>query len=200
MKKLIYFLFAIFALSLGFQACDDTKTYADMLEDEDVAIKKYIRENNIKVISQSTFHANDSMTNVAENEYVHLSNGVYMQIVDKGSSNPADTVKHNDLVLVRFLEYDLLEEDSTYTNFYEPAALDEFKYVESSASVSGVFLAGVMLEVYGSDVPAGWLAPLTYIRNNAHVKLIVPSKMGHSTAMTYVTPFFYDIKKYQIWN
>ena len=199
MKKLIYFLFAIFALSLGFQACSDSKTYADMLEDEDVAIKKYIRNNNIKVISQSTFHANDSMTNVAENEYVHLANGVYMQIVKKGSSNPADTFKHMNEVLVRFLEADILEGDSTYTNFKEPNALDVFRYVESSTSVSGVFLAGVMREVYGTDVPAGWLVPLKYVRDMAEVKLIVPSKMGHSTAQTYVTPYYYHIQKYQIY-
>ena len=34
----------------------------------------------------------------------------------------------------------------------------------------------------------------------AHVKLIVPSKMGHQTAMQYVYPYFYDIRKYQIWK
>ncbi|MBO4985279.1 MAG: DUF4827 domain-containing protein [Bacteroides sp.] len=200
MKKLFYFLIALVGLSAAFNACDDNKTYAEMLEEEEDAIQSYIKDNNIKVISQSAFHANDSMTDVAENEYVHLANGVYMQIVDKGSENPADTVKHNDLVLVRFLEYDILERDSTLTNFYEPGVVDEFKYVISSSSVSGIFLYGVMLEYYGSDVPAGWLAPLSYVRNNAHVKLIVPSKMGHSTAMSYVTPYFYDIQKYQIWN
>lgn len=48
--------------------------------------------------------------------------------------------------------------------------------------------------------PAGWLVPMPYIRNRAHVRLIVPSKMGHQAAMQNVYPFYYDIKKYQFWR
>ena len=51
------------------------------------------KKEGIKVISQTEFYAQDSTTNVEENEYVQLASGVYMQIVDKGSENAADTVK-----------------------------------------------------------------------------------------------------------
>ena len=200
MKKLTLFLFALLAICFGFQACDDTKTYAEMLEEEEDAIKDFIKENNIKVISQSEFYAQDSVTNVAENEYVQLASGVYMQIVDKGSTNPADTVKNNDLVLVRFMEYSILDADTTLSNLFEPTIVDEFRYTETSSSIAGIFTQGYMLTYYSaSAVPAGWLVPLTYVRDRAHVKLIVPSKMGHSTAMSYVYPYFYDIRKYQIY-
>lgn len=47
-------------------------------------------------------------------------------------------------------------------------------------------------------VPAGWLVPLEYVRNKAHVKLIVPSKMGGNVGMQNVIPYYYDIK-YQIY-
>ena len=40
---------------------------------------------------------------------MQLASGVYMQIVDKGSENAADTVKNNDEVLVRFMEYSILD-------------------------------------------------------------------------------------------
>ena len=85
MKKLTLFFFALLAVCLAFQACDNTKSYAELLDDEKAAIKAFIKENNIKVISQSEFHAKDSTTNVAENEYVQLASGVYMQIVDSWS-------------------------------------------------------------------------------------------------------------------
>ncbi len=197
MKKLAFVFFMLLAAGWAFQACDDTKTYAEMLEEEDDAIERFIRNNDIKVISQSEFYAKDSMTD--ENEYVQLASGVYMNIVSKGVEDKTDTVKNNDEILVRFLEYNVLNEDTTLSNITEPRIVDSFRYTVTSTSIAGTFLEGYMLTYYGTAVPAGWLVPLAYVRNMAHVRLIVPSKMGHNTAMQSVIPYYYDIQKYQIW-
>lgn len=197
MKKLAFVFFMLLAAGWAFQACDDTKTYAEMLEEEDDAIERFIRNNDIKVISQSEFYAKDSMTD--ENEYVQLASGVYMNIVSKGVEDKTDTVKNNDEILVRFLEYNVLNEDTTLSNITEPRIVDSFRYTVTSTSIAGTFLEGYMLTYYGTAVPAGWLVPLAYVRNKAHVRLIVPSKMGHNTAMQSVIPYYYDIQKYQIW-
>lgn len=197
MKKLAFVFFMLLAAGWAFQACDDTKTYAEMLEEEDDAIERFIRNNDIKVISQSEFYAKDSMTD--ENEYVQLASGVYMNIVNKGVEDKTDTVKNNDEILVRFLEYNVLNEDTTLSNITEPRIVDSFRYTVTSTSIAGTFLEGYMLTYYGTAVPAGWLVPLAYVRNMAHVRLIVPSKMGHNTAMQSVIPYYYDIQKYQIW-
>lgn len=199
MKKLTLFLLSLFILGVGFQACDNTKTYAEMLEEEEDGIKDFINEHGIKVISQSQFYAQDSTT--AENEYVQLASGVYMNIVDKGSTNPADTVRNNDEILVRFIEYSILDKDTIINNCNYPDIVDAFRYTVTSSSIAGIFTQGLMLQAYSSSaVPAGWLVPLVYVRDRAHVKLIVPSKMGHSSAQQYVYPYFYDIRKYQIYR
>ncbi len=201
MKKLLLLFFILLAVGFSFQACDDTKTYAEMLEEEDDAIADFINKEGIKVISQTEFFDNDSVTDVEKNEFVQLSSGVYMQIVDKGSDNPADTVKNNDLVLVRFMEYSLLDKDTTLSNLTLPYLVDEFKYTASSSSIAGIFIQGLMYMAYGyTAVPAGWLVPLPYVRDKAHVRLIVPSKMGHQSAMQSVYPYYYDITKYQIYK
>ena len=201
MKKLISFFFILLAFGFAFQACDDTKTYAEMLEEEDDAIADFINKQGIKVISQTEFFDNDSVTNVEENEYVQLASGVYMQIVDKGSDNPADTVRNNEVVLVRFMEYSLLDQDTTLSNLSLSYMSDEFKYTATSSSIAGIFTQGLMYSWYGyTAVPAGWLVPMPYIRDRAHVRLIVPSKMGHQAAMQNVYPFYYDITKYQFWR
>ena len=201
MKKLTLFFLSLLALSLGFQACDDSKTYAEMLEEEKDGINDFIKKEKIKVISQSQFYAQDSMTNVKENEYVQLASGVYMQIVDKGSENEADTVKSNDEILVRFVEYSILDKDTTLSNLSAVETVDAFRYTVTSSSIAGTFLQGYMMTYYSSPaVPARWLVPLTYVRDMAHVRLIIPSKMGHQTAMQYVYPYYYDIRKYQIWK
>lgn len=201
MKKLVLLFLSLLAFSFAFQACDDSKTYAEMLEEEDDAIAAFIRDNDIQVISQTEFFNNDSTTDVSKNEYVQLSSGVYMQIVDKGSDNLADTVKNNNEILVRFMEYSILDKDTSLSNLNAVETVDAFRYTVTSSSIAGIFMkGGFMYSYYGSSVPAGWLVPLPYVRDMAHVKLIVPSKMGHSTAMQYVYPYFYDIKKYQIYK
>ena len=147
------------------------------------------------------FYAQDSTTDVSRNEYVQLASGVYMQIVDKGSTNPADTIKPNDLVLVRYEELNL-QSGYLMSNLDIPIPdyLDEFKYTVTSSSIAGIFIKGSMRLAYGTSVPAGWLVALKYVRDRAHVKLIVPSKMGQQQAMERVYPCYYDIHKFQIWN
>ncbi len=202
MKKLTLFFFALLAVCLAFQACDNSKTYAEMLEEEKDAIKAFIKDSSIVVISQSEFYAQDSTTDVSRNEYVQLASGVYMQIVDKGSTNPADTVKPNDLILVRFEEQGLIAVGGvkSYITDINTDCLDEFRYSVTSSSIAGLFTKGLYAYYHGSSVPAGWLVALNYIRNGAHVKLIVPSKMGQSDAMRDVHPYYYDLHKLQIWN
>ena len=186
MKKLTLFFLSLLALSLGFQACDNSKTYAEMLEEEKDGINDFIKDRNIKVISQSEFYGQDSTTKCkdrgdAVDEYVQLTSGVYMQIVDKGSENKADTVKSNDQVLVRFMEYSILDKDTTLSNLAAAETVDEFRYTVTSSSIAGTFLQGYMMTYYSSPaVPAGWLVPLSYVRDMAHVRLIVPSKMGQT--------------------
>ena len=206
MKKLTLFFLSLLALSLGFQACDDSKTYAEMLEEEKDGINNFIKDRNIKVISQTEFYEQDSTTKSKDrgddvDEFVQLTSGVYMQIVDKGSENKADTVKSNDEVLVRFMEYSILDKDTTLSNLAAAETVDAFRYTVTSSSIAGTFLQGYMMSYYSSPaVPAGWLVPLTYVHDMAHVRLIVPSKMGHQTAMQYVYPYYYDIRKFQIWK
>mgnify|MGYP002228892850 CR=1 FL=1 len=65
MKKLTLFFFALLAVCLAFQACDNSKTYAEMLEEEKDAIKAFIKDSSIVVISQSEFYAQDSTTDEA---------------------------------------------------------------------------------------------------------------------------------------
>lgn len=210
MKKLILLFVTMLAAGSLFQACEDTKTYAEMLEEEKDGINAYIKRFNIKVISESEFERNDSTTNVAQNEYVAFANGVYMQIVDKGSMDEADKFKTNNLILARFVEVDILQDDTTYaSNVCNPIEIlnvypDGFRYTDNGVSIYGQFIseAGLgfnMMREYGSSVPSGWLIPLQYVRKGAHVKLIIPSKMGHQTAQQEVWPYFYDIREFSIY-
>lgn len=202
MRKFLLSILLLVMTCALFEACKDNESYADQLEAEKKAIKAFIKDSNITVITQEEFFKQDTMT-YKEKEYVQLSSGVYMHIVDKGSANPADTVRNNDFVLVRFEEY-RIKKDSfflTCSNLSTPYLVDKFRYTNIGGQQAGILTTGALYNYYTStSIPSGWLVALNYVRDGAHVKLIVPSKMGHETAVQYVYPFFYDIRKFQLYR
>ena len=126
-----------------------------------------------------------------ENEYVQLASGVYMQIVDKGSENAADTVKNNDEVLVRFMEYSILDKDTTLSNLNAVETVDAFRYAVTSSSIAGTFLQGYMMTYYSSPtVPAGWLVPLTYVREHGPCQTDCSFQDGASDSHAICLPLF----------
>jgi len=206
MKRLVIFFLGIIATCMFFDACSDSVTYAELLDDEKKSISNFIKDNDINVISQTEFQDKGCVTDVSKNEYVLTTSGVYMQIVDKGSDNMADTIRNNDMVLARYAEY-RLEKDSAATlvmsNLTESqiANVDIFRYMVYGSNTFGIFSSGMMYYVYqNQSVPQGWLIPFTYVRDGARVKLIVPSKMGHETAMSSVKAYYYDIHKFQLYR
>ncbi len=58
MKKLVFLFLSVITAGSLFQACDNSKTYAEMLEDEKNAVNKFIKDNDIRVISLEEFERN----------------------------------------------------------------------------------------------------------------------------------------------
>ena len=187
-------------------SCKDSDTYADQKERERSAISKYIRDNNIKVISEEEFLANDTVTDVS-NEYVLFKNtGVYMQIVNRGVG---EILKHNEsaTVLCRYKEINLLTDslqssnlDMAFASLVDKMTVRRYYSTYSASFDSG---SSLMARIYNStSVPNGWLVPLAYIKlgrlvndsdNLAKVNLIVPHSEGQSNASQRVYPCFYTV-------
>ena len=221
MKKIWFFVVAVITTVTVFSsltACNDGETYAEMKEKERDAIRAFIKDNDvcgpIKVISESTFYAQDSTTNVDENEFVLFNDdGIYMQIVRKGEGETVEEMARQDAdstvnfrVLCRFLEYDIEGADTTRTNYYSQSIVDKLQctYSQRGRSYTGKFEEGLMNSVYGVVVPDGWLKPLAFIRltrqpdpRSAKVRVIVPHMSGTSKAGDYVLPYYYEIS-YQL--
>ena len=176
-------LFALILLGIT-TSCNDTETYAEQKKYENGRINDYIAKHHINSISEEQFHSQGDSTSVAKNEYVLFANsGIYMQIVEKGCGQKLKNGESGD-VLCRYTEWNI-NGDSLQT------------YNDST------FVNGVMPNTYGStQVPTGWLVPLTYINLGrpqsekdkiAHVKIIVPHNQGQAYATSNVYACFYDI-------
>ena len=189
-------------------SCDDTESYADQKKKERSAIRSYIAKENIKVITEKEFHAQDSTTDVSKNEYVLFeTTGVYMQIIREGCG---EKLKDGETatVICRFKEWNLLTDSLQLANNIENSSLnfpDQMSVKNTSGTFKASFIQGssVMYSIYGSgSVPAGWLAPLSYIKIGrpakpgeeiAKVKLIVPHTQGHQYASSGGYPCLYEI-------
>lgn len=195
MKNTFITLFSILSLLFVFSACSKSKTYAERLADERKAINKYIKANNIKVLTFDEFAEQDSVTNVDKNEYVELQNKVYLQIVNIGSENLVDTFASGDQLYIRFKEFDIMENFETIRSNDVDAYPDLFNYRINKGEVFGEFLEGKMISNNIRSVPSGWLISMRFARKGAYLKVIVPSKMGHMGASNSVLPYFYELRK-----
>ena len=205
MKKLGILLMMVFGLGLAFQSCNNGKTYAEMKEDEREAIQRFIEKNEIKVIDEDQFAEQDSMTNVAANEYVLFEeSGVYMQVVERGNGELLEDGRHE--LLVRYVEERIVEDGTadtlslnTVCNMYPYP--DEFILTKDKNSLSASFsTSGAMSEAHSSAyVPSGWLLPLNYLKvgreisGRSKIKLILPHSQGTATASGQVFPCYYEI-------
>ncbi|MBO4673839.1 MAG: DUF4827 domain-containing protein [Bacteroidaceae bacterium] len=219
-KKILYVVLAACAVSISLftaTSCSDGETYAEKKDKEKKNIARFLQDNDfvgkINVIEEEQFYKQDSTTDVSKNEFVRFDDdGVYMQIVRKGNGPTmvelAKERKDSTVtrpLLCKFLEYDIENADTTYSNIYMPSINDEMlcTYSHYGRSYSASFTEGVMLSKYSSVVPKGWLKPLDYIRltkvagEEAKVRLIVPHSSGTTNASGKVMPFYYEIT-YQI--
>lgn len=211
--------------SLAFGAltsCDDDETYADRRKRERRQVQAFLQSGveikdtdsgkmllsvpgNIKVLSEREFYANDSTTDVSQNEYVLFAgSGIYMQIVRRG---PGEKLQNGEraTILTRFIEYNIAADSITCSNSvlaYETVP-DVMTVINTSGTFTASFTSGVLQSVYKSkSVPSGWLLPLTFINIGrqsspdeevAKVRLIVPSTEGQSDALSNVYACFYEI-------
>ena len=194
------FLFFLPLLAMIFVSCNNEVTYSEMKEKERDAVKRYIKEKGIKIITFDEFVANDSVTDYLMNEFVEVDD-VYMQIVrNPKDASDARRIEQGDTrnLLVRYTEYNILDDDTISSNKYasEP---DEMRVTNNSGTYTAAFVSGIMSSIYGNAVPVGWLTPLNFLYftrqqgNLAKVNLIVPHSKGTSTAATYVYPCLYEI-------
>jgi len=200
MKKAFYFLVLIgCALNLMFTvSCNKTPTYEEMKAAENKIIRRILSEKKIKVLSE--YPTNGVF---GENEFLQLSSGIYLNIVDSGNGNrPVYGVTE---LLVRvsgdyYYDDTTLIDFNTFTNVSYPF---EFKYGNAYNVVQN-YSSSENLYYYFFSL--GLESVLSYVGDSSVVKLIVPgyseingapggSSMQSSRTYSY-TPIYYDRVRY----
>ncbi len=187
MKFLKHFgpLAFVAALVLSLSSCDDDKTYAELLTDENKYVNTYLADQHVinGIPADTVFETGPDAP------YYRLDDdgNLYMQVVDPGT--PGNTVAYNELIYFRYTRYPL----STYTN-------GEFTASEGNDDV----LNGNYSFRYGNfdiassyNYGSGIQTPLAYLPIDAVVNIIVKSQYGFPGEMANVQPFLYSIRYYR---
>lgn len=176
--------------------------YTEQQGEELRAIDDFIRHRNITIISETEFKAQNYRTDVTKNEFVYLmESGVYMQIVRKGNGTELNDGEKRT-VYVEYKEQNILDTTAVTGNYTNPYKVDEMELARVGDTYTAMFTKGLMLDSYGSAVPAGWLKVFPFIKIGrpvseddevAMVRLIVPHTQGHQKAASKVIPYYYEI-------
>ena len=206
MKKLIYIVFGIVAVSSLFSSCkDEEETYAEQKEREAKQVRAWLDTHEVDVITLADF-LKDTVTNNPEtgpdftrNEYVLFEdNGVYMQIVRRGEGrqiSAGDTWYMN----ARYVESYVGSGDTLTMNLFQQDP-DVFYVKRTGDNYTASFTSGIMSRAYGYSVPNAWIMAMPFIKPGllngsgaAKVRIVAPHNQGTQTAATTVYPTFYEI-------
>lgn len=205
MKKILLFIITAIVV---FASCNDYETYGDQKEKERNAINKFIADSSITVISEDIFNQHGQKTDLTRNEFVKLDkSGVYMQIVRQGCGTKLQNGETANLIC-RCMEIDIMNDTiGVITNVTLTANCPDIMRVScTSGTFTASFTKAIAYNMYycynSAAVPAGWLAPLTYVNvgvpqnddeSIAKVRLIVPHSQGHAIATQNVRPYYYEL-------
>ena len=180
-------LVALAAVAGCLQSCSNSKTYAEMKEEEADAVDAWIVNHDYKVISEKEFYAKDTLTD--DNEFVLFEeSGIYMNIVKKGPTDSNGKYKGTVLtdgsydISSRYVEIAMQDRDSpsmsvgdTLTANMQLYGLPQrelypetYNLTISGTSYSAAFTSSGTYSMYSyystTSVPSGWLVPLKYLK------------------------------------
>ena len=192
MKKGFYFVLILCAACL-MGSCSKTRSYTDMLKDEEKAIDRLIDSLDIEVLKD---FPDDSI--FAENQFVKMDNGVYMNIIDRGEGR---ATLYSTRIMYRCNAYYFLNYFQLCINSnYGPNSNGTVPYPANGAQTVP-FIYGEGTTNNQADpkyiyVSEGIQTPLQYVGHHGRVKLIVPFDKGTYQDQGYYYPVYYEVLEY----
>jgi len=156
-----------------------------MLKDERKAIERLIDDEGLEILRE---FPKDSV--FKDNQFFKLSNEVYINIIDRGGENLAESGKTG--ILARFDVHYFMSDTAYYSNYGPNSGGThplEFRYGYTTATGGDSYARSFMSE--------GLQTGLQYVGHKGKVKLIVPFKRGSTTDMSYGNPVYYKIIEYK---
>lgn len=179
--------FLTFAISaaflLAFSSCKDSKSYAELLNEETKAVNAFLADQNVilDIPADSIFEYGPD----APFYRIDPDGNVFMQVIEPGDK---EKVKNDAIVFFRFTRYNLNEYALTgslgsgYGNSEDVSmGSASFRFNNYTLTTSSQWGSGIQM-------------PLNFLGFNSHVRLVIKSQFGLTSEISQVIPFLYDIR------
>lgn len=183
MNKIFRIFLPLVALALATVSCDDTKSYAELLTDENHVVNRFLVQHRVEESFPEDFEVGEN----APFYRVDESGDVYMQVLQRGNGTYPES---GDLVYFRYTSYELSSyvvggENHGSGNADNVGASDATFFLLDNYSVSESTQYGT-----GIQIPAKLLG------FDSKVNIVVKSQAGPTAMMSYVIPFLYTVSYY----
>ncbi len=179
--------FLTFAISaaflLAFSSCKDSKSYAELLNEETKAVNAFLADQNVilDIPADSIFEYGPD----APFYRIDPDGNVFMQVIEPGDK---EKVKNDAMVFFRFTRYNLNEYALTgslgsgYGNSEDVSmGSASFRFNNYTLTTSSQWGSGIQM-------------PLNFLGFNSHVRLVIKSQFGLTSEISQLIPFLYDIR------
>lgn len=187
MKKFLSPIVILFAIAFSLSSCDDSKSYAELLADENQAVNKFLVQFRVEDAIPA-----DGKFEVGENAPFYRlddDSNVYMQVLSLGTDQKPEK---NDRVYFRFTRYNLFH----YIVGGDNSLLGTGN-ADNMNSQSTYFLFENVSISESAQYGYGIQLPMKYLGYEAQVNLVVKSQEGPSDEISYVVPYLYTIRYYK---
>lgn len=176
--------FAICAAFLwGFSSCKDSKSYAELLNEETKSVNSFLADQNVilDIPADSVFEYGFD----APFYRIDPDGNVFIQVIDPGET---EKVKDDALVFFRFTRY----------NLNEYALTGELGTGSGNSENIGLGSASFRFNNFTLSTSSQWgnglQMPLNFLGFNSRVRIVIKSQFGLSSEISQVIPYLYDIR------
>lgn len=176
----------VFVIVVALCSCDDTKSYADLLDDETKAVNNFLADQCVvdKIPADSNFVVGKDAPYYKMDE----EGDVYMQVINKGDVN--DKAEENQLIYFRFMRYNL-NYYTTGTELVGEGNAQDMSYLPSSFRYGNYTLQSS--SQYGSGIQL----PLYYLGIGCEVNIVIKSQLGFINEISNVIPYLYNVRYFK---
>lgn len=166
--------------SLFLSSCEDTKTYAELLTEENHYVNNFLADQRVVngVPADTVFETGPDAP------YYRLDDdgNFYMQVLDAGTKG--NKVESDELIYFRYTRYAL----ASYTDGKLPAGTGN-----NISPGSASFRYGNFQLTSSSQWGQGIQLPLSYLPVDCKVNIVIKSQYGFTSETTDVLPYLYYI-------